>query len=185
MIGDQKVLKGQKVALREKCFDDISNDYAWRCDPELSRYDATAPLKLSLREYTLYYAEQLQHPKEGRCWFAIDSLDGKHIGNCMYYDVDEGRKQAKIGIIIGDREYWDKGCGSEAVTLLATHIFEETGLERVYLDTLVWNTRAQRCFQKCGFVVCGRLNRKGNDFVIMELQRSWLKSAGADNSQQV
>lgn len=166
--------------MRDKHLSDIENDYAWRCDPELARYDATVPLKLSSREFALYYTEELQHPKEGRRWFAIDSIDGKHIGNCMYYDVDEERKQAKIGIIIGDREYWGKGCGSEAVTLLTTHIFEETNLERVYLDTLEWNVRAQRCFQKCGFVVCGRLNKKGNNFVIMELQRSWLKSTRPD-----
>lgn len=170
--------------MREKRLDDIPRDYAWRRDPELSRYDAVAPMKLSLYEYTLYYTEQLQHPGEGRRWFAIDSLDGKHIGNCMYYDVDEGRKQAKIGIIIGDREYWGRGFGTEAVTLLASYIFEETDLERLYLDTLEWNTRAQRCFQKCGFVTCGRLNRGGNNFVIMELKRDWFDSVRGNNSQQ-
>jgi RimJ/RimL family protein N-acetyltransferase len=175
MIEEQKVIKGQKAVLREKRASDADNDYAWRCDPELSRYDATVPLKLSFREYMLYYTEQLQNPKEGRRWFAIDSLEGKHIGNCMYYDVDESRKHAKIGIIIGEREYWGKGYGADALNSLVSYIFAETDLDRVYLDTLDWNKRAQRCFQKCGFVVCGRLSKKGSNFVIMELHRSWLK----------
>ena len=181
MLENHKIVTGKKVVLRGKRVSDTDNDYAWRCDIELSRYDAAAPLKLSFREYTLYYTEQLKNPKEGRRWFAVDSLDGKHIGNCMYYDVDEERKQAKIGIIIGDREYWDKGYGADAVAALVAHIFAETNLERVYLDTLEWNVRAQRCFQKCGFVACARVTKKGSNFLIMELRRSWLKPDRTDS----
>jgi len=176
MVEKHKKLTGQKVVLREKRITDAVNDYEWRCDPELSRFDAVSPLYLSYQEYLLYYAEQLRYPKRGRRWFAIDTIDGKHIGNCMYYDIDEDRKQAKLGIIIGDRKYWDKGYGTDAVNVLLTHIFDETDMERVYLDTLEWNIRAQRCFQKCGFVICGLVSKEENNFVIMELQRSWLKS---------
>jgi RimJ/RimL family protein N-acetyltransferase len=181
MIEHQKELKGLKVVLREKRESDAARDYVWRCDAELARYDAVLPLKLSVQEFTLYYIEQLRNPKEGRRWFAIENLDGKHIGNCMYYDVDEGRKQAKIGIIIGDREYWGQGYGTEAVKLLVSYIFDETDLNRLHLDTLDWNIRAQRCFQKCGFVVHGRLTKKGNNFLLMELRRDWLKSNKAEN----
>jgi RimJ/RimL family protein N-acetyltransferase len=184
MIENDMVIAGQRVVLREKRFSDADSDYAWRCDAELARYDATAPLKLSVKEYTLYYIEQLKHPRENSSWFAIDSLDGKHIGNCMYYDVEEGRKQAKIGIIIGDRDYWGRGYGAEAVNLLVDYIFEKTNLERLYLDTLEWNARAQRCFQKCGFVVCARINKKGNHFLIMELYRGWHKPVKAEDMPQ-
>jgi RimJ/RimL family protein N-acetyltransferase len=181
MIGDELVLTGQRVVLREKRLSDAANDYAWRSDPELARYDAALPLKLSFREFTLYYTEQLRSLKEDRRWFAVDTLNGKHIGNCMYYDVDKNRKQTKIGVIIGDREYWDKDYGADAIMTLIAHVFEDMNLERVYLDTLKWNVRAQRCFQKCGFVVCGHVNDKGHDFVIMELYKSWLKSTQADD----
>ena len=174
MIGDELILIGQKVVLREKRLNDAANDHAWRMDPELARYDAASPLKLSLREFTLYYTEQMRSFKEDRRWFAIDTTDGKHIGNCMYYDVDKVRKQAKLGIIIGDREYWGRGYGTDAVMTLVAHVFGELKLERVYLDTLEWNTRAQRCFQKCGFIVSGHISDKEHNFVIMELYKSWL-----------
>ncbi len=183
MIGDELVLTGQKVVLREKRLSDAADDYAWRTDPELARFDAASPLKLSFKEFTLYYIEQLRSLKEDRRWFAVDSQGGKHIGNCMYYDVDKNRKQAKIGVIIGDREYWGKGYGTDVVMTLVAHIFEDMNLERVYLDTLDWNARAQRCFQKCGFVVSGHTNDRGHNFVIMELYKSWLKSNQDDNSQ--
>jgi len=171
------VLTGQKVVLREKRISDAANDYAWRCDADLTRLDAVSPITMSYREYMAYYADELQSTNRKRRRFAIDSLDdGKHIGNCMYYDIDKGRRQAELGIMIGEREYWGKGYGTDAVTTLVCHIFKETNIDRIYLNTLEWNVRAQRCFEKCGFIACGRVTRRGNDFMVMELHRSWLKS---------
>ena len=174
---------GKKIILREKKISDMSHDYTWRCDPELSSYDGVPPLKMSYQEYALYYAWDLHNGDRIRRWFAIDSVDGngnKHIGNCMYYDVDKDRKQSKLGIMIGDREYWDRGYGADAVNTLVSHIFESTDINRIYLDTLEWNIRAQHCFQKCGFVVCGRVSRRGNEFLIMELHRSCLQESEPD-----
>lgn len=171
------MLTGQKVVLREKRISDAANDYAWRCDADLTRLDAVSPITMSYREYMAYYADELQSTNRKRRRFAIDSLDdGKHIGNCMYYDIDKGRRQAELGIMIGEREYWGKGYGTDAVTTLVCHIFKETNIDRIYLNTLEWNVRAQRCFEKCGFIACGRVTRRGNDFMVMELHRSWLKS---------
>ena len=181
MIENTQIITGQKVILREKRLSDASNDYEWRSDPELARYDAVMPLKLSFREFMLYYSEQLRQFHEDRRWFAIDNLAGTHIGNCMYYDVDWEKKQAKVGIIIGDRQYWGMGYGSDAIMTMVSHVFGELALNRVYLDTLEWNVRAQRCFQKCGFVICGNMTSKGNRFVIMELYRNWLKPPEAGN----
>ena len=78
--------------------------------------------------------------------------------------------------MIGNRNYWDQGYGVDAVTNLLEVIFRLTGLNRIYLKTLVTNTRAQKCFAKCGFTPCGHLNRDGYNFVIMELNRQqWLE----------
>ena len=54
-------------------------------------------------------------------------------------------------------------------------VFNTTGLERIYLKTLNWNQRAQKCFRKCGFAKYGELTRGGYDFFLMEIRRSeWL-----------
>ena len=167
------MLTGEKVVLREKRIEDMDNDYTWRADTELARYDGVPPLRLSYREFSLYYAEDLRDTSKAKRWFAIDDHNGRHIGNCMYYEIDELKKQAKLGILIGDRDYWSKGYGTDAVSTLTNHIFDQTELDRIYLDTLDWNIRAQRCFSKCGFLTCGRTTRRGNDYYVMELHRSW------------
>ena len=72
----------------------------------------------------------------------------------------------------------DYAMGSDVVITLLDHIFSTTKLERVYLNTLEWNIRAQRCFEKCGFVRSNRRRRYHNNFVTMEIYRSsWQHNA--------
>lgn len=165
------VLEGKKVRLRPKEWRDVQHDYEWSRDPELARLDATSPVTLTLQEYIAGYEEELRRPSQGRYRFAIETLDGQHIGNCMFYDLSEINKQTELGILIGERAYWDKGYGSEATCLLLDHIFKTTDVQKVYLHTLEWNVRAQKGFQKCGFVDQGRRQRDGYYFVLMEVTR--------------
>jgi RimJ/RimL family protein N-acetyltransferase len=57
------------------------------------------------------------------------------------------------------------------VRTLINNLLQYTHVERIYLKTLDWNRRARRCFEKCGFVPCGRLNRLDYSFIIMEMKR--------------
>jgi len=166
------MIKGRKVLLREKRLDDALQDYAWKTDPELARLDATLPLNVPFKTYLLAYAEELDRRVDGKGRvFAVETLEGKHIGNCCYYNMEWDRREAEVGILIGDPAYWDGGYGTDAVRALVDHVFRREGLKKVYLHTLVWNTRAQKCFQKCGFVECKRVVRSGYDFILMEKKR--------------
>jgi RimJ/RimL family protein N-acetyltransferase len=62
------------------------------------------------------------------------------------------------------------------------HVFRKERLRKVYLHTLTWNTRAQKCFQKCGFAESRRVTRAGYDFIHMEMKRP-AKYLGNDRSQ--
>ncbi len=165
------MINGNKVRLRDKNLSDARNDYAWQTDPELARFDAAPLLTAAFPLYLLEYTKALCHPASNRYPFAVETLDGKHIGNCMYYDIDETKAEAELGIMIGDRDYWDKGYGTDAVAALVNHIFPQTNLKRLYLKTLDWNIRAQKCFQKCGFTPCRHLRKDGHSFTLMEFHR--------------
>lgn len=168
------VVIGSKVKLRGKRLADAADDYAWQTDPELTRLDALSPLTITFPEYLSGYATELRYPSSNRRLFAIDTLDGEHIGNCVYYGIDETKGEAELGVMIGNQDYWDKGYGADAVATLVSHIFREMTLKRIYLKTLNSNCRAQKCFQKCGFIPCGHLLRGGYNFVLMGLlRRQW------------
>ena len=166
-----KVIVGNKVKLRRKKLSDVRDDYSWQSDPELARLDAAPVLSASFAAYLLDYTEVIHKSKPNRYPLSIVNLEGKHIGNCTCYDINEDRGEAQLGIMIGNRDYWDKGYGTDAVSTLVDHIFLNTDLRRIYLKTLDWNLRAQKCFRNCGFMPCGKLKRNGNSFTVMEIKR--------------
>jgi RimJ/RimL family protein N-acetyltransferase len=176
-------LEGRLTVLRPKRPTDAEADYAWRIDPELAALDATSPLRMSLREYVRYFRDELEYPSPWSVRFAIETRDGAHIGNCMYYDINDEERQTEIGIMIGDRRYWDRGYGSDALRTLLHHIFTGTPLERVYLHTLDHNVRAQRAFRRVGFRDIKSVRREGHSFLLMEVLRDeWLAAFGDEAS---
>ena len=169
-----EVARGEHTVLREKRLADAADDFRWRTDVELARYDAARPFAASYDDYLSLYRDELTYPSPYRRTLAVEDARGRHIGNVMYYNIDAIRREAEIGITIGEREYWGHGYGSDVVCTLVRHIIATTGFRRVYLKTLDWNARAQRAFEKAGFRPCGRSRRAGNVFIVMELMAPWL-----------
>ena len=160
-----------KIRLREKSLADARDNYAWQTDAELVWLDAAPLLTITFAEYLSVYANELRYPSSTSYQFAIETLDGKHIGNCTYYNLDKTKGEAELGILIGNRDYWDKGYGTDTVITMVNHIFHQTNFKRIYLKTLDSNTRAQKCFKKCGFTPYGHLDRDGYSFMLMEIFR--------------
>lgn len=172
-------LAGELVVLRAKKFSDVDRDYSWRSDPELAELDATSPVRLSLEEYGRHYRDEIEYPSPWSVRYAIETREKKHIGNAMYYDIDRSKSQCELGIMIGDRDYWSRGFGTDAVLTMLRAIFEEAGLERVYLHTLEYNTRAQKSFRKAGFEDLEVVRRDRKDFLKMEaLREPWFLEFG-------
>jgi RimJ/RimL family protein N-acetyltransferase len=163
------LLTGNKVKLRPKCIQDAANDYSWRQDIELCHLDAAPLIQCSFEVFLENYLEDL-HRLNQSYRFAIETLDGQHIGNCSYFNLDEVKKEAEMGIMIGDRAYWNRGYGTDTIITSLNYFFSRTNIKRVHLKTLVWNIRAQKCFSKCGFIPCGRIIHGEYTFMLMETQ---------------
>ena len=182
MKGEQEAttelrLVGEITVLRTKSMDDAEADYSWRIDPELAGLDATRPVTLSFTEYLRYHRDDVAYPSPWSVRMAIDTSNGRHIGNCMYYDINAEKLQCELGIMIGDRDYWSQGYGTDVVKTALAHIFTTTELKRVYLHTLSTNFRAQKSFTKSGFKPLRDVRRDGYEFILMEIWRKEWESA--------
>ena len=90
--------------------------------------------------------------------FVIEA-DEHPIGGCALFQFDETARTAALGITIGDRAYWGKGYGREAVHLLLYYAFRMRNLRRVWRTANGRNERAIRAYRACGFVEEGRQRR--------------------------
>jgi RimJ/RimL family protein N-acetyltransferase len=163
--------------LRPRKVEDGVIEYRWRTDPDLCRLDATIPLEFSLAEFLDRYSVELEYP--GLTYtLAIDAIDGQHIGECSLFNLDFTNSAVEIGIMIGEKEYWGKGYGLEALHTFVSHIFQASNIDRIVLRTLDWNLRAQRCFEKCGFKSFGTHAGGDHSFLLMEITRPPSSSSG-------
>ena len=181
MVEEGNTTTGLKVVIRAKAVEDAGNDHRWRQDPELAELDAASVLRQGLNEFTRDLEQELKFPTPWVKRFAIDTLDGVHIGNCMVYDIDTIKGQCELGILVGEREYWDGGYGREAFELLIDHCFAMESMNRLYLHTLRWNVRARKAFAGAGLREVGPDPRGGHDFILMEITRSEWNSKDIDS----
>ncbi len=174
-----EVIRSGKVVLRPKRMEDAPDDYTWRSDPELAELDATSPLRQLYEDFQRYYVEELRFPSPWSVRWGIDTAEGKHIGNCMCYDINMAFGEAELGIMIGDRDYWSRSYGYDTMIGMIEHLFSTTSLKRLYLHTLTWNHRAQRCFEKCGMTPVRTVQRYQRELLNMDLRREkWLQIRG-------
>jgi RimJ/RimL family protein N-acetyltransferase len=104
-----------------------------------------------------YVKRQLEDDPIERPRFAIRTLaDDRLIGLIGLYTIFQSQREAFMGIQIGEREYWGKGYGTDALRVLLCYAFDELNLLRVSLSVLDGNERATRSYEKCGFRYEGR-----------------------------
>lgn len=174
-----ELARGNLVILRAKTLKDAEQDYAWRRDPELATFDAARPFGGTFSEYLAIFGDELAYPSPYRRTLAVEDMEGRHIGNVMYYNVDYQRRDAEIGVTIGLKEYWGRGFGTDLIRAFLRYLFENTVLERIHLKTLDWNVRAQHCFENAGFRRYGQSRRGEYSFVLMEVWKSEFMGAQA------
>jgi diamine N-acetyltransferase len=152
---------------------DVERTWKWHNDPGLYemlvspfRYVSRAAEEEWIRRKAAYSQTEVQ--------LAICLREGdRHIGNIHLTDIDWVVRHAGVGIFIGEEEHWSKGYGQQALRLILRHAFNDLGLHRVHLVVLDGNDRAIRAYEKCGFVVEGRLRQhafkqgKFRDLILM------------------
>jgi RimJ/RimL family protein N-acetyltransferase len=79
----------------------------------------------------------------------------KLIGRCLLMQVDQVNRTAMLGMVIGEKEYWNSGYGLEATRLLLDYAFNLLNLNNVMLGVYSFNKRAIRCYEKAGFKKIG------------------------------
>ena len=142
---------GKKVKLRAFKEEDINKACIFINDKEVRSLIATGAIfPISIKEERDFIENS--KGKNGEYNFAIETLESESfIGVCSVDKVDWINRNCEIGIMIGDKDYWNKEYGSDAIKTLLKFIFQEMNLNKVKLGVFAFNKRAIKCYEKCGF----------------------------------
>ena len=125
----------------------------------------TNPMVLEFYEgrdnpFTLEKVEKAFYPPEDDEVRCIVEFEAKAIGYIHFYPLDIATKndygyfeESVFGTdqFIGEVEYWNKGIGKLLVTSIVDFLIEEKKASKVVMDPRIGNSRAIRCYEKCGF----------------------------------
>jgi RimJ/RimL family protein N-acetyltransferase len=151
------MFKGEKVLLRPMKQEDIGRQHEFNQDPELYVLDCDTPRPAPIESAQAFYERRTKFD-EDIAPFAIEA-DGKYIGFCSLMNLKSRNRCAELGIMIGDRAYWGRGYGRDAVKLMLDYGFGYLGLHRIELFPHEKNMRAIRCYLACGFIEEGRARK--------------------------
>ncbi len=174
---------GKLVRLTAEDPDVLAKSFSqWGRDTEYSRLlDSSPPYIFSEKKCKEWLEKDLEKTDDN--FFSIRTLDGSQLlGFVALFALHWQHGDTMVAIALGEREYWGKGYGSEAMNLMLRYVFTELNLRRVSLIVFEYNPRAIRSYEKAGFVHEGRVRgamlRDGQrwDFLWMGVMREdWLK----------
>lgn len=146
------VREGRTVDLRQHIAQHRDTFVHWYQDPEIAemlRHDLTPLDPVRARSY--FNSIILPASSRGTCW-AIHLHDtGRLIGSTAVTDVDERAGTSLFRLVIGEKDSWGHGYGTEATELVLDEAFKTIGLRRVNLEVFTHNPRALRAYTKVGF----------------------------------
>src|SRR5699024_6851278 len=89
----------------------------------------------------------------------VERKKNERIGIAGLLGIDYKNSHAELYITIGDKRFRGQGIADEVVQLLLEYGFLELGLNRIHLHTFTYNVRAQKVYERNGFVQEGILRQ--------------------------
>lgn len=146
------VRAGRRVDLKTHTSANREAFVRWYEDPDIA-YLLRHDLKpLSRRRAASYFSNIiLPLSSRGHCWAIHHRDTGRLVGTAAVTDVNSRRQTCLFRIVIGEKDVWGQGMGTEATRLVADEVFEILPVDRIRLEVFAHNPRARRTYDRVGF----------------------------------
>lgn len=151
----QEILTDRFV-LRSLGIKDVTERYAnWLSDETTSKHILTRLSLVELRDYVVDRSS-----REDVLFLGIfNKINGAHIGNIKYEPIEVERRQATMGILIGEKEWRGKSVASEVIIASANALNQQLQIEKIILGVSKDNSIAIRAYEKIGFKKISTYNK--------------------------
>ncbi len=154
---DKGMIETSRLIIRPLVRTDAGTEYAeWLNDPEVNRY-----LEARFEHHSCesiaetidgWNADSSVHP-----FAIINRSTGELIGTIKLGPVDQRHQTAEVALMIGCKDHWGTGLGSEAIGGVARYAVDRLGIEKLTAGAYAENVGSVRAFERAGFRREGRL----------------------------
>ncbi len=150
-------LIGERVYLRAVSEEDLRGNYfQWLNDYQATKYTESGRTPNTKEAMENYFHQVIRNTKNVAL-AVVDKETDQHIGNVKLGPINWVHRCAEFGILVGEKEYWGKGFGTEATLLLLGYAFQRLNLHKVVLGVCADHAGAIRAYERVGFREEGRL----------------------------
>jgi len=125
--------------------------HKWKNDLEVMTNTSPYLDTYSFEETKHFVNNVILNSDNAKSYLITDSETNHPIGVTSLVNIDWKNRNAACIIDIGEKNYWGKGYGKEALSLLLGYAFMELNLHRVSLSVYAFNARAIHLYTKLGF----------------------------------
>ena len=138
------------------------NDWAqivgWWNDPEVRRlYDVHFVNQTFSDAEKWFLKETGEQDRKPRSFVVEVDQNGKWlpVGTAELYSERPSHKSAEFGFLIGDKNLWGKGIGTEAAKCMVRYGLDQLGFKRIGAISAAYNARSLNSLLKAGFQIEG------------------------------
>ncbi|MBW3633847.1 MAG: GNAT family N-acetyltransferase [Chloroflexi bacterium] len=173
------VRKGAQVSLRSHVPANREAFQRWYADPEIAQLLRHDLEPLTLNQSRGYFDTFiLPSSARGTCFAIHERRTKRLIGTTALTDRVSKRDgvSALFRIVIGEKDVWGQGYGTEATRLVADEAFDSMGLSEIRLEVFSHNARAISAYTRVGFEVTGEhvewVPRRKRELRVIEMRLS-------------
>jgi len=146
------IITGRRVNLRTMVLSDLDDYRRWD-DPEIKAWYFDGPW-YGQRAVPSERARKRfeEHQKPPYTCLEIETSEGAHIGFVIVHHREVDPHMTEVGIDIIDEGHWNRGLGTEALSLWIDYLFKEWKFTRIGFSTWSGNPRMIAVGSKLGFV---------------------------------
>ena len=147
--------------LRPMTEDDWDILLRWNSDPEVLYFSEGDDVS----SYSLDAIQGMYRGVSQSAYCFIILFDARPIGECWLQEMNlerilqkhPGQDCRRIDLMIGEKELWGRGIGTDVIRTLTMFGFDDAGADAIFGCGIAdYNPRSLRAFQKAGYRVCAK-----------------------------
>jgi ribosomal-protein-alanine N-acetyltransferase len=141
----------------------LANAVAWLNDPEVTEWTLVGDFPIGRLTEAEFFERVGRGDPSGsvsELILAVETLDGEHVGFTGLHRIEWRHGCAHTGLLIGRKQKWHQGLGTDALRVRTRYAFEVLGLRMLLSEALDGNTASIRMLERAGYRQVGRIPRR-------------------------